>query len=210
MKKILILIMCAFGCFIFSNIYANPVNSFVPYVYVGGELGGAYSNWSDFTHINADNFTGVYGGKLGYQAARHFGTELGGFFVPKSNQNESVNNVTINGSVESWIGYGAATFRMPLIHSERLYLQGKVGPAYRSLEHDGQLYTGIGAGGYWSAILGTSLNYAFGAQNSFVVGIEYSHVFGSSDSWSSNGHINQDAAPSLQIVAATLSMRFKL
>src|SRR5262249_54047743 len=122
----------------------------------------------------------------------------------------SVNNNEIDGSVKSWVGYGAATVRIPLLHSENLYLQGKVGPAYRSLEHDGQLYTGVGTGGYWTAILGGSLNYAFDTRDPIILGIEYSNVFGSSDSWSSGGHINQNAAPGVQTVSVGLSIGFKL
>lgn len=198
-----------------STIYAvsPPVNfsSFGPYFYLGGELGWAHSNWSDFTNLNADDEGVVYGGKIGYQATRRFGLEAGGFALPASDQ--SIGSTQI-GTVNSWAGYGAATFRFPLFKDERLFLRGKAGAAYRSLEHDGVLYTDVGTGHYWTAILGASLNYALPTSCPLVLGIEYSNIFGSNTfgngQWSTNGNINPNAAPAVQIVAATLSVAFKI
>ena len=196
-----------FSIFFYSHSYAStaPATPFVftPYLYIGGQLGWAHSNWSDFINTDAENSGVVYGGKLGYQITRRFGAEAGGFVLPKSDQ-------TPNGTVKSWVGYGAATFRFPLLKDESLFLRGKVGAAYRELDHDGELYQGVGEGHYWTAILGASLNYAFNFTHPLILGVEYSNIFGSRDSWSSDGHINADAAPSVQIVTGTLSVAFKL
>jgi len=210
-KKTLTVIMLGFGYFACADSYASPVpTSFDPYLYVGGQAGWANSNWSDFTNLNADNTGTVYGAKIGYQASRRLGAEFGGFILPTSNQNGTFNNLSVNGSVDSWVGYGAITFRFPLFKDESLFLRGKAGLAYRNLDHDGNLYAGVGDGNYWTAILGASLNYAFATKMPVIVGIEYSNVFGSSESWSSNGSINQNAAPSAQIVTGTLSVALKV
>lgn len=194
-----------------SNGYANTAQSsapvgFGPYLYAGGSLGWANSDWSGFTNLPSADDTGVvYGAKLGYQANRRFGVEVGGFLLPDSDQSAG----DLSGTVKSWIGYGAATLRMPLFRTENFYLRGKFGAAYRNLEHDGNLYTGVGDGGYWTAILGASLNYAFATTFPVIIGVEYSNIFGSGD-WISNGVIDNNAAPSVQIVAATLSVAFKV
>lgn len=200
--------------------YANSemplANAFGSYLYVGGEVGAAHSDWSGFGDLFfADNYGVVYGGKMGYQATSRFGAEIGGFILPTSDQSQWVINDFSgkDGSVKSWVGYGAATFRFPLSKNDRFYLRGKVGPAYRSLQHSGALYadTGISNGHYWTAVLGASMNYAFGSVDKpWIIGIEYSNIFGSSDAWSSNGSINANAAPAVQIVALTFSKAFKL
>lgn len=218
MKKIIITAL-AFASFTSISANARPAapapvpNAFGPYIYVGGEAGWARSDWSDFTGLVADDAGAVFGGKLGYQATRHLGAEIGGFVLPKSDQTAWANLSSAEGTVKSWVGYAAATFRMPLFKNERLYLRAKAGPAYRSLQHSGVLYdtTDVGTGHYWTAILGASLNYAFSdSTHPVIIGVEYSNIFGSSDSWSSNGVINANAAPSVQIVAATLSVAFRV
>ncbi|GEM_PF-6168754 len=205
----------ALGCLAFTETFANtiiitPVNApqaFGPFVYVTGQVGWAHSDWSGFTGIDADDTGTAFGGKLGYQATHRFGAEIGGFALPDSDQNI----YSISGTVKSWVAYGAFTFRMPLFKNERLYLRGKVGPAYRSLEHDGQLYQGVGNGHYWTGILGASLNYAFNTYTyPIVLGVEYSNIFGSRDSWAESYYLNNDAAPAAQIVAATLSVAFRV
>lgn len=191
---------------------------FNPFLYLGGELGWANSDWSGFTNLpSADDSGVVYGAKLGYQASRRFGVEVGGFILPNSDQSSNPillpdgSTTTLNGTVKSWVAYAAATFRLPLFGMENFYLRGKVGPAYRNLTHDGNLYNGVGDGSYWTGILGASLNYAFATQTSLpiIVGVEYSNVFGSGD-WTSNGTINNNTAPSAQIVTATLSVAFQV
>lgn len=214
MKKTLTFIVLGLGYVTFvNNSYAATSTavpaSFDPYLYVGGEVGWANSNWSNFTNINADNDGAAYGGKIGYQASRRLGAEFGGFILPKSNQNGTVDNVSVNGAVTSWAGYGVVTFRFPLL-TESFYLRSKAGLAYRNLVHEGNLYAGVGDGNYWTAILGASLNYNFNTQVPFILGVEYSNIFGSSESWSSHGNINENAAPAVQIVAATLSVILKI
>jgi hypothetical protein len=183
--------------------------AFDPYVYVGGQLGWGHSNWSDFTNDNADDGGVAYAGKIGYQATRRFGAEAGGFVLPKTDITDLF--VSSTGTIKSWVGYGAMTFRFPLTKDERLFLRGKVGPAYRNLDHSGSLAY-LGTGHYWTAILGASINYAFknDSPNPIILGFEYSNVFGSSDWNSSNGNINPNAAPSAQVFAGTLSLAFKL
>ena len=192
-----------------SNANSPPgLVSFNPFLYVGGQLGWANSDWSGFTNLpSADDSGVVYGAKMGYQASRRFGVEVGGFILPNSDQSSA----TQSGTVKSWVGYGAATFRMPLFHMENFYLRGKAGGAYRNLEHDGNLYAGVGDGGYWTGILGASLNYAFAADTTLpvILGVEYSNIFGTGG-WMSNGSINNNTAPSVQIVAATLSVAFQI
>lgn len=211
-KSYLIIGLCGLTGFGLTNAYADTT-AMAPtswqYVYVGGELGWAHSDWSDFTNSTADNGGVVYGGKLGYQATRRFGAEVGGFVLPKSTIDFDL--FSASGTIKSWAAYAAATFRFPLLKNERLYLRGKVGPVYRSLDHSDALGS-LGTGHYWTAILGASLNYAFGNDSAhpIILGFEYSNIFGSRDSWSSNGNINANAAPSAQIYAATLSFAFRV
>jgi outer membrane protein with beta-barrel domain len=212
------------GTAVFGINYANasansPASTgFNPFLYVGGQLGWANSDWSGFTNLPSADDTGVvYGAKMGYQASRRFGVEVGGFILPNSDQSTNPillpdgSTITESGTVKSWVGYGAATFRMPIFGMENFYLRGKVGAAYRNLDHDGNLYTGVGDGNYWTAILGASLNYAFANTSTLpiILGIEYSNILGSGD-WTSNGSINNNTAPSVQIIAATLSVAFKV
>ncbi len=215
MKKKLIYLFLIVTSGFFQSIFAESVtpiapfsfNAFGPYLYIGAQGGWARSDWSGFTGLSSNDTGGVFGGKIGYQTTRRFGVEGGGFLLPNSHQ--EINSTRV-GTVKSWVGYGAATFRFPLSSDERLFLRGKVGGAYRNLEHDGVLYAGVGDGSYVTAILGASLNYAFATTLPVIVGVEYSNIFSSdflgSDKWSSNGKINPDAAPAAQIVTATLSV----
>lgn len=206
-----------------TSIYANtemPVSDpFGPYVYIGGQVGAARTDWSDSNNSSNNmwftNDSGaVFGAKMGYQATKRFGAEIGGFILPESDQTLWINDMTgVDGSVNSWVGYAALTLRMPLSKNDRFYLRGKVGPAYRNLQHSGTLYeeAGVEDGHCLTGILGASLNYAFGSKNKpWIVGVEYSNIFGSGDFWNSNGTINPDSAPAVQIIALTLSKAFKL
>lgn len=193
-----------------SSAHISIPSTFDPYVYIGGQAGWANSNWSDFSNLSADNSGTTYGAKLGYQATRRFGVEIGGFLLPNSDL--GISGLEPTGTVKSWVAYAAGTFRLPLAYDGNLFLRGKVGGAYRNLEHEGELFAGVGDGSYITAILGASLNYMFRSDTTLpiIVGIEYSNIFGSQDGWSQNGHINENGAPAAQIVTGTLSVAFKV
>lgn len=204
---------------IYADLATTASDLFGPYVYIGGIVGAAHTDWSGSNNSsNSMWFTSndgvVFGAKMGYQATKRFGLEIGGFSLPESDQTLWITDVTgIDGSVKSWVGYGALTLRLPLSQNDRFYLRGKVGPAYRNLQHSGALYeeAGVEDGHALTAILGASLNYAFGSRNKpWIVGVEYSNIFGSGDFWNSNNTINSNAAPAVRILALTLSKAFKI
>lgn len=232
-KKVLILSAASVAVFSSAAVYAGgpdvsvaaspcPVcpPAFTPFAYVGASLGWAYSDWNSFilsgAPSSADTNGFTFGGKMGYQFLNHFGAEVGGFSLPKSNQTFALTPATsLSGSVNSWFIYGAATMRAALPFNPNLHIVGKVGEAYRSLTHDGSLYTNVGTGFYTTMIFGGSLEYDLAAKNlPLTVGLDYLYLPGSDDSFFTTGNssttINKKAAPAAQVVAATLSYKFAL
>lgn len=233
-KKVLSLATVCLG--FASSIYAGGpevlppacpvVFAFVPYLYIGGSAGWAYSNWQDFiatgAHVDADTngFTG--GGKIGYQFLDNFGIEAGGFVLPESDQSVTVlppppyGAFTLHGEVNSWIAYGAATLRAPLF-SPFFHVMGKVGGVYRALNHSGNLYEDCDNdddNNYATVIFGATLEYDLAAYNlPLAVSADYYYIPGSNDTFfkfDNNFNIiaNEDAAPAAQIVVGTLSFKF--
>lgn len=217
---------------------------FVPFVYIGGSAGWAYSDWNSFLFngafqsVTTSGFT--YGGKLGYQATDHFGIEAGGYSLPASKQTffngttpGGVNPITgdpipgqtvnIYGEVDSWVAYGALTLRAAIPGYDAVHVTGKVGGAYRGLDHSGSLYKGYAAelgsvddGGYGTVVFGATVDYSF--QESYnlplFLAVDYLFVPGSNASWAgstSNGTttaISANAAPAAQIVVGTIGFNF--
>lgn len=196
------------------------VPAFVPFLYIGGSLGWAYSDWSSFIAsgfpTSADTNGFAYGGKAGYQVLEHFGIEAGIYGLPNSNQTVTFTNlgpqpVSLTGTVKSWFAYGAGTVRAQVPDVPFLYVIAKVGGGYRSLNHSGALYDdfNVSGGGYSTVLFGGSLEYDFGAYNvPLAAGLDYLYVPSSTDSFFSTSGINGHAAPAAQVVAASLSVRF--
>ncbi|MBS0350303.1 MAG: hypothetical protein JSR33_03785 [Proteobacteria bacterium] len=206
---------------------------FVPYLYIGGSAGWAFSNWNDFIFGAANNFSYndlpfstsadnsgfTFGGKVGYQFTEHFGVEGGGFALPDSDQSITVTvdpkkktTQTINGEIDSWFAYGAATLRAALPFNPFLHVTGKVGGVYRELHHSGDLYSNVGDGNYATVIFGATLDYDLAPYRiPVIVGADYYYIPGSNDTFfSNNDHnqpINPNAAPAAQVVVGTISVR---
>jgi hypothetical protein len=202
---------------------------FIPYIYIGGSLGWAYSNWQDFiatgAHVNADTNGFTAGGKIGYQFWETFGVEAGGFVLPDSDQSVTIvppqpdTAFTLNGDVSSWIAYGAATLRAPLFYPF-VHVMGKVGGVYRALNHSGCLYKNNNNhhddddNNYATVIFGATLEFDLGIYNlPLAVSADYYYIPGSNDTFFKVNNnfdviVNEDAAPAAQIVVGTLSFKF--
>jgi len=187
------------------------VTNFVPFAYAGLSAGWAYSDWNSFilsgAPFSADTNGFTYGGKVGVQVLDHFGIEGGALVLPDSDQ--TVNG--FNGTVQSWFAYTAATIRTALPFNPLIHVTGKVGGAYRALDHEGNLYAGVGDGDYTTVMFGASVDYDFALNNlPLTAGIDYFYVPASNDSWlgSNPASINENAAPALQAVVANISVHF--
>ncbi len=186
--------------------YAS-VPSFTPHAYVGIGLGGAYSNWNSFDNgndygVKADNGGFAYGGKLGYQASEHFGIEGGIVSLPDSDV--SATGYKPKGEIDSWFAYVAGTLRASII-DPNLHVTGKVGGAYRNLDHEGSLFTGVGSGSYSTVMFGTGLDYSLRTRNlPLSVGAEYMMIP------SNNSGDAKNQAPSAHVFLATLNYHFAL
>lgn len=204
----------------------QPVILFMPYVYLGIGLGGAASDWQDFIfgngsddeddniNVNADGGGFVFGGKLGYQATDHFGIEMGGYDLPDSNIkiNFGPQFHSITGEIDSWFVYVAGTIRAAMFNPN-FHVMGKVGGAYRNLNHTGDFFqfSGEGNGGYGTVMFGAGVDYDLQAYNwPLLVGVEYMLVPGTADSFASNNGIDKNAAPNAHVAVATLTYRFTI
>lgn len=204
----------------------QPVLLFTPYVYLGLGLGGAASDWQDFifgngsdednnTDIDADGGGFVFGGKLGYQATDHFGIEAGGYDLPDSNIKISFGpqQGSVRGEIDSWFAYVAGTMRAALLNPN-FHVIGKVGGAYRNLDHSGNFFhsSGGGSGSYGTVMFGAGADYDLQAYNwPLLVGVEYMLIPGTADNFvNSNGTVNKDAAPNAHVAVATVTYRFTI
>lgn len=183
-----------------------PVPQFTPNVYVGLGLGGVYSNWDNFLFgsdhssvVSAENGGFTWGGKIGYQASQHFGIEGGIFDLP--NSHVSVTNLA-SGKVDSWFGYVAGTIRASVV-DPNLHVTGKVGAAYRNLDHSGTFFSGVGDGSYGTVMFGTGLDYDLHTLP-LSVGVEYM-LIPSNDT----GDFKDDA-PAANVFLATLNYHFAM
>lgn len=196
------------------------VPAFTPFIYIGGSLGWAYSDWNSFIDSgapsSADTNGFTFGGKAGYQILDNFGIEAGIFDLPNSDQtlsNGLLPSTSLTGTVKSWFAYGAATMRAAIPGDPFLHIIGKVGGTYRELNRSGSLYDNfnVGNGSYGTVIFGGSVEYDLGAFNLPVaVGVDYLYVPGSNDSFFTTGGsvINKNAAPAAQVVVGSVSFRF--
>lgn len=195
------------------------LSSFVPFLYIGGSAGWAYSDWNSFIASGLPSDAGTngftYGGKVGYQFLDNFGIEGGGFVLPDSEQTLSLAQVdpvfSVSGTAKSWFAYGAATIRGAFPGNPFFHVIGKVGGAYREVNHSGALYTNVGSGSYATVIFGAGLEYDFAANNlPLAFGVDYLYVPASADSWFATNPtgINENAAPAAQVVVGTLSLHF--
>ncbi len=203
----------------------QPVPLFTPYVYLGIGLGGAASDWQDFifgngsdeddnssTHVDNGGFT--FGGKIGYQATDHFGIEAGGYDLPDSNLKITFGPQlpSVTGEIESWFVYVAGTLRAAMFTSD-FHVMGKVGGAYRNLDHIGNFFefSGLGNGGYGTVLFGAGVDYDLQAFNwPLLVGAEYILVPGTADSFVGNSGIDKDAAPNAHVAVVTVTYRFTI
>ncbi len=193
---------------------------FTPFLYIGGSAGWAYSDWNSFILSgfpqNADTNGFTYGGKVGYQFLDHFGVEAGIFNLPDSDQTILANDFTnenLSGKVSSWFAYGAATIRAEFPGDPFFHIMGKVGGAYRAVNHSGQLYDffNTGDGSYGTVIFGAGLDYDLAMYRlPLSVGVDYWYVPGSNDSFftATQAVINENAAPAAQVVVGTISIHF--
>lgn len=195
---------------------------FAPFIYIGGDLGWAYSDWASFIVSGLPSSAGTngftYGGKVGYQFLDHFGIEAGIYGLPNSDQTVTFDDPldqseTLTGTVNSWFAYGAGTLRVEVPVIPFLYAIGKFGGGYRQLNRSGSLYSNdvfnVGNGGYSTVIFGGSLEYDLGAYNlPLAIGIDYLYVPASTGSFFTTTNINADAAPAAQVVVGSLSVRF--
>lgn len=193
------------------------VSVFTPFLYIGASAGWAYSDWNSFIASglpeDADTNGFTYGGKIGYQFLDHFGIEGGGFVLPGSDQTVGlVGFQQKTGTVDSWFAYGAATIRAEFPGAPFFHIMGKVGGAYRAINHSGDLYNffNTGDGDYATVLLGANLEYDLGMYNLPVaLGVDYWYLPGSNDSYFANNSsvISVNAAPAAQIVVGTVSLR---
>ena len=194
------------------------VPAFTPFLYLGGSAGWAYSDWNSFiasgATSNADTNGFAWGGKVGFQALDLFGLEAGIYDLPNSDQTLTANvgpqqqPVSVSGTVKSWFAYGAATMRAQIPTIPFLYVMGKVGGAYREVDHSGSLYDNVGDGSYSTVMFGASLEYDLGGYNlPLAVGVDYLYVPSSADSFFTSTGLNADSAPAAQVVVASLSAR---
>jgi hypothetical protein len=197
------------------------VPAFTPFIYIGGSLGWAYSDWSSFIvsgfPSSADTNGFAYGGKAGFQILENFGVEAGIYGLPNANQTLTADvgpqqqPVSVSGTVKSWFAYGAGTIRTGVPTVPFLYIIAKVGGGYRALNHSGSLYDDFntGNGSYSTVLFGGSLEYDLGGYNlPLAIGVDYLYVPSSTDSFFTTTGINADAAPAAQVVVASLSAHF--
>lgn len=233
LKKVLTIGVACLG---FSSAYAGgpdvapacpvcPV-TFVPYLYLGLSAGWAYSNWQDFVAtgapVDADTNGFTAGGKIGYQFSDFFGIEGGGFYLPQSDQSvtfypQYANAFTLHGQIDSWFAYGAATIRAPLF-DPFFHVSGKVGGAYRQLDHSGSLYNNVNDNdddnNYATVIFGATLEYDLAPYHvPLTVGADYYYIPGSNSTFfkfnnNTNVTVNDGAAPPVQVVVGTLVFKF--
>ncbi len=203
--------------------------TFVPYLYLGLSAGWAYSNWQDFiatgAPISADTNGFTAGGKIGYQFLDFFGVEGGGFYLPESDQSvtfyppagSNYYPFTLTGHVNSWFAYGAATIRAPLF-DPFFHVIGKVGGVYRQLDHSGNLYKNVDDSNddnnYATVIFGASIEYDLAPYHlPIAVGADYYYIPGSNETFFKFNNnvdvtVNEDAAPPVQVVVATITFKF--
>ncbi len=219
----------------------SEVRGFTPSFYAGIAGGYANSDWKNFIASglihNVDNDGFVYGGKLGYQAREHFGLEVGGYVLPRSDFDFKFSNLNfaqirgvdtkIDGHFNSWIAYAAGTLRASLFGNENLSVYGKIGPVYRSVSHTIKVYdkgylTGDESrtGHYWTVIFGSGIDYDLAAYHLPVsVGVEYLFVPSNqsflnlsdvgNDVKEVDGKVlNKNAAPAAHIGVANVSVHF--
>ncbi len=183
------------------------VPQFTPNTYIGLGLGGAYSNWDGFLfhgyHAigNADDAGFAFGGKLGYQGSEHFGIEGGIVSLPEADGSGQ----GLHGEVDSWFTYVAATIRASVV-DPNLHVTGKVGAAYRNLDHSGSAFTGVGDGSYGTVMFGAGLDYDLHAHNLPIsVGAEYTMIPGNDTSADF-----KNSAPAAHVFLATVNYHFGL
>ena len=193
-----------------------PALHFGPFIYLGASVGWAYSDWRDFilgsgapgnVHIDTNGFT--YGGKLGYQATDHVGIEGGGFQLPDSDESAGSGADEIHGKITSWFVYVAGTMRIA-VFDPNLHIMGKLGGAYRSIDHTGLLNEGVGQGSYGTVMFGAGLNYDLQAYNlPLSVGVDYIFVPATSARFLDfDFNTDKNTAPAAQLAVADITYHF--
>ena len=226
LKKMITLSMAGVLSIATCSIYAGspetdspacpPALLFAPYIYLGASVGWAYSDWRDFilgsggpSDVNIDTNGFTYGGKLGYQATDHVGIEGGVFKLPDSDESAGSGADEINGKITSWFVYVAGTIRIA-VFDPNLHIMGKLGGAYRSLDHTGSFNEGVGQGSYGTVMFGAGLDYDLQAYNlPLSVGVDYLFVPATSARFLDfNFRTDKDTAPAAQLAVADITYHF--
>lgn len=147
---------------------------FQPYVYVEGNVGYAYNDWTDMgintaltNYGSGDKGGFTFGGDLGYMFTRHLGLELGAFYLPR------VRNAAGTSRINSWFAYAAGKLMVPLFDNFDVF--AKAGVAYRQLRFSGAI-AATPNNQYWRPVAAVGAQYVL--DNAWIFDVQYMYLPG--------------------------------